>query len=63
MYEYLRIMKKAYTSAKTSSERYLLKRNYSASLFALYKAGKISIDMWEYLTTKNISLWFNYYNH
>ena len=59
MYEYLRIMKKAYLSANTIFELNLLKHNYSASLYALYKAGKISLDMWEFLILKNDNLWLS----
>ena len=57
MHEYLRIMKKSYLSANTINELNLLKRNYSASLYALYKAGKISMDMWEFLSLKSDNLW------
>lgn len=59
MHEYLRIMKKAYLSASTNKELNLLKRNYNASLYALYKAGKISINVWEFLTLKNDNLWLS----
>ena len=59
MYEYLRIMKKAYSKSNTNKERALLMLNYRASLFALYKANKISVDMWEFLTLKNSYLFFN----
>lgn len=62
MYEYLRIMKKAYAHATTTLEIDLLRRNYRASLFALYKSKKISLDMWEFLTLRNNNLWFNSYN-
>lgn len=59
MYEYLKVMKRAYEKANTNSKRTLLMYNYRASLFALYKAKKISLDMWEFLTLKNSYLCFN----
>ena len=62
MHQYLKVMKNAYASAKTNSERHLLKRTFSASLFTLYKADKITSDMWEFLSLKNCYLWFYYCN-
>ena len=59
MYEYLKVMKRAYEKANTNSKRTLLMFNYRASLIALYKAHKISLDMWEFLTLKNSYLCFN----
>ena len=59
MYEYLKVMKKAYANASTKEKRALLMLNYRASLFALYTANKISLDMWEFLTLKNSYLFFN----
>ena len=53
MYEYLKVMKKTYEKANTNSKRTLLMFSYRASLFALYKAKKISLDMREFLTLKN----------
>ena len=62
MYQYLKVMKNAYASAKTNSECHLLKRTFSASLFTLYKANKITLDMWEFLALKNSYLWLYYCN-
>lgn len=62
MYQYLKVMKNAYASTNTISERYLLKRTFSASLFTLYKSHKISIDMWEFFALKNSYLWLYYCN-
>lgn len=58
MYEYLKVMKKSYEKANTNSKRTLLMLNYRASLFALYKAKKITLDMCEFLTIKNSYLYF-----
>ena len=38
MYEYLKVMKKAYANASTKEKRTLLMLNYRASLFTLYKS-------------------------
>ena len=54
MYQYLKVMKNAYASAKTISECYLLKRTFSASLFTLYNANKITLDMWEFFIIKKL---------
>lgn len=59
MYDYLKVMKRAYEKANTNGKRILLMSNYRASLFALYKAKKISLDMWEFFSIKNSYLCFN----